>query len=46
VAYPAATTYFWNVYAVSEGGFSTALNGSQSTAWGTLSGNEDGWSNR
>jgi hypothetical protein len=35
--YP-ATTYFWNLYAVSEGALSTGLSGSQATLAGLLTG--------
>ncbi|MGD0591525.1 MAG: fibronectin type III domain-containing protein [Bacteroidota bacterium] len=40
ISYPAAglspgTTYYWNVYAVTEGGLSASLNGSQATTAAT-----------
>ena len=35
------TTYFWRVVAVSEGGQSSALAGSQATTTGTLSGTQN-----
>ena len=39
----ASTTYFWKVYAVSEGGLSTALSGSQATTAPTVTWHNSGW---